>query len=400
MTKEEIVLNAIIETVPQWYISNIGPQRYFLTLNEFQVGYCSHRARTPALLELIGFANVNLVHWLNQLPQIPTPISIGKIKEDLALKWLNIYDLSINWNKLIAYAEGLSIRTYENQPVIINLLIREGNGSHDITNPTIQKLFDPLASTQNVYLVVDKELNFLNYKQVLWSETQDSRGYKFNPEFLQQFKSCLGEGECSFHLTQRGDMVILGRGGLLASRRKGQWYVYDVNTFKNSIVDILGNYRIGCNLFEILFDLSYRRHGALLIFDPDHQVINQVVNQNSIIAGPNSDPDFVRSMLAPIVGTINMDHPQYGHRKKHLFLEIASIDGAVIFDENNILAFGAMIQSHPQVGSHVGARTTAAKSAYLWGGKPIKISADGDVTVYFQSQSEDGQSTNSELRFM
>ena len=74
MTKEEIVLNAIIETVPQWYISNIGPQRYFLTLNEFQVGYCSHRARTPDQAGSQGFLPCQEVAWpyMHGIPSGPS----------------------------------------------------------------------------------------------------------------------------------------------------------------------------------------------------------------------------------------------------------------------------------------------------------------------------------------
>ncbi len=83
-----------------------------------------------------------------------------------------------------------------------------------------------------------------------------------------------------------------------------------------------------------------------------------------------------------------------------LFLELASLDGAIIFDSDKIVAFGAMIDSHPDVGSHHGARTTAAYSAYKWGGHPIKISADEDIKVIFRSHSEDGQSTDATLDFM
>ena len=45
-------------------------------------------------------------------------------------------------------------------------------------------------------------------------------------------------------------------------------------------------------------------------------------------------------------------------------------------------AIGARL--HPTQGQ-VGARSTAALSAYYWDGHPIKVSSDGDVTVYFKS---------------
>ena len=70
---------------------------------------------------------------------------------------------------------------------------------------------------------------------------------------------------------------------------------------------------------------------------------------------------------------------------------MACVDGAVIFDDNHLLAVGAPVRSHPSVGNQLGARTTAARASYLWGAHPIKVSSDGDVTVYFRSRCEDQQ---------
>jgi DNA integrity scanning protein DisA with diadenylate cyclase activity len=68
---------------------------------------------------------------------------------------------------------------------------------------------------------------------------------------------------------------------------------------------------------------------------------------------------------------------------------MACIDGAVVFDDHNLLAVGALVRSHPSVGNQMGARRTAARSAYLWGARPIEVSSDGDVTVYFKSKNGD-----------
>jgi hypothetical protein len=47
----------------------------------------------------------------------------------------------------------------------------------------------------------------------------------------------------------------------------------------------------------------------------------------------------------------------------------------------------------------LGARTTAGRSAYLWGAHPIKVSADGDVTVYFESRNGDNV-CDAEMHFL
>ena len=49
-----------------------------------------------------------------------------------------------------------------------------------------------------------------------------------------------------------------------------------------------------------------------------------------------------------------------------------------------------MIKSHDDVSDHPGARTTAANSAFLFGGIPVKVSSDGDITILFRSLGPSG----------
>lgn len=231
----------------------------------------------------------------------------------------------------------MSFRTYENDSVTLNVVISEGDGTHDITTREIQKILDPIGCSQQTYIHVDKNLNYIDYKEILWSEITDSKDYKFNPEFLQPFKSVLGAGKYSVHLTRKGDIVIMANYGLLVTCRKGQWSIYDVATFKNSIVDIVGDYRVGCNLFEIMLDLSYRRHGALLIYDPKHSVIDHIVNRDSIIAGGNPKPDLAREIFTKAILPIEMGNANHTERKKDYFLKLRVSMELLFLTKNKLL---------------------------------------------------------------
>ena len=101
------------------------------------------------------------------------------------------------------------------------------------------------------------------------------------------------------------------------------------------------------------------------------------------VRGPNVDKrsSDVRSKILSLER-----RPVFSGRKRQL-IEMACIDGAVVFDDNRLLAVGALIRSHPSVGNQLGARRTAARSSYLWGAHPIEVSSDGDVTVYFKSKN-------------
>ncbi len=373
----------MVNSVPQWFETE--PKGYYesIAIGNREFFFSSHRRLTPQLYEVLDFCKERQENWLDNLPPILSSSARKQISQDIALFWLSKSSGVVNWYKFIAYAEEMLVRTYENIPVSTHLLISPDEiGRHDITDLSAQKLLDPLSTSLQTYLKVDAEANLISYEQINWEQIKDTEDYKFNPEFLQPFASTIKSGQFSFHVTTRGDVLILDDLGLLAACRKGTWHIYDVKTLKNSIGDISGNYRIGCNIFETLLDLSYKRHGALLIYDPDHKVIQHVVNIESIIFG-NQRKDLVREMLASSVIDIAMSSESMLKRKKRVMLELAGMDGAVIFDSTHIIAFGAMIDTHPKAGNHSGARTTAFESAFLYGGKPFKVSSDGDISLRF-----------------
>jgi hypothetical protein len=153
---------------------------------------------------------------------------------------------------------------------------------------------------------------------------------------------------------------------------------------KNAIGDVLGKvYRVGCNMFELALDLSYRRHGGLLIFDPKHEAIGNIANDDSKLTRGAGVTPSDRQALCEVVRTAQMGDSASFSKIKRRLVELASMDGAVIFDEREVLAIGAMIKHHPEVGNHFGARETAAYSALHWGGRPMKVSADGDILIPF-----------------
>lgn len=393
--RAEPLLSAVVGIVPQWYDADQGPHQKSLTVGGTTRTFQSTRRLTPHLNRLWGTARASLDEWLDTLSDPPRPREIEAVQEALVLKWLDLMAPPVDWVKLLSYVERLRQRSYENAPVSVNLVVCQEEGDQDVTDPAIQKVLDPLATSPHVYLRVGPALGFLSCEDVLWTEVEDSDDYKFHPEFLHPVYEHLGDGEVSVHLTARGDLVLMDPDGLLAAQRKGAWYVYDNATFKNAIVDALGgnaHYRVGANLFEVVFDLSYKRHGALLVYDPDHVVLPHVINREAVLWGDDARPDAARAMLADVASEIAMGAIDHAERRKRVLLELASLDGAVLFDAERVLAVGAMVSPHPDVGGHPGARTTAAESAYRWGGTALKVSSDGDVSVFFRSRGRGGES--------
>jgi hypothetical protein len=382
----------IIRLVPHWYEAECGPEAYSISIAGHTAHFYNHCKLTPHLNALL----TRICARTRELPLdyfVELPGLIAVLLESLAIEWLRLHSRTTDWPRLIKYLDSVAYRTHENQPVSLNLIIRPGCGIGDISAPRLQKFFDRLASSSFSYLAIDCDLRLIDYGEVEWAQIRSPNSYKFHPEFLHPIYSIMEEDDISAHLTAQGDLVVMNKAGLLAARRKGKWKVYDVRTFKNSLAYCLGNGLVGANLFEVVFDLSFRRQGALLIYDPEHRIEERILNAESIIGFGKRGGGSLgngsasgQALVGRSIEDITVGKRAGALRRKRRLIEMAGVDGAVVFDDQHLLAVGALVRSHPSVGSQYGARTTAARSAYLWGAHPIQVSSDGDVSVYFSSR--------------
>ncbi|HEV3418222.1 MAG TPA: hypothetical protein VG056_15460 [Pirellulales bacterium] len=387
----------IIRLVPHWYEADCGPEQYSIPIGESAAQFHNHCRLAPNLRGLLAAISARTRELpLDRFIEYPGLTDI--LLEGFVVEWLRMHSREPDWVRLIKYLETVSRRTNENLPVALTLVIQPGTGRGDITQPHVQKFFDRLAASPYTftYLAVDPDLRLIQYGSVEWSQVNDAKSCKFYPEFLHPIHSVIADTDFVAHLTPRGDLVIMSKDGVLATKRKRRWKIYDIRTFKNSLAYCLGSPHVGANLLEVIFDLSFRRQGALLIYDPEHRIQERILNPESIIR-----PDFHQNgrakrraecgqtLIGRSIEDIAVGKKAGSLKRKRQLIELACIDGAVVFDDNNLLAAGALIRSHPSVGNQMGARKTAARSSYLWGARPVEVSSDGDVTVYFESRNGD-----------
>ncbi len=394
---EEELGREIIRLVPHWYEAECGPEAYAIPIGQHTAGFYNHGPLTPKLAGLHSAICARTRELqLERFLEYPGLIDI--LLERFASEWLAVHARETDWVRVINYLETVARRTHENLPVALTLVIRPGQGLEDITRPRLQKFFDRLAASPFTftYLTVDPDLRLIDYSSVEWSQVNNAASYRFYPEFLHPIHSVMNDTDLVAHLTSRGDLVLMSKQGLLATKRKRKWKVYDAGGFEHSLACCLGNRDVAANLLEVLFDLSFRRQGALLVYDPDRRILERILNPESIVeVGRDRNGHAARggpagqALIAGSIDDLAIGAPAGSLRKKRLLIELASIDGAVVFDSSKVLAVGALIRSHPAAGGHSGARATAAQSAYLWGARPILVSSDGDVTVHFQSNGDD-----------
>jgi len=237
---------------------------------------------------------------------------------------------------------------------------------------------------------VDSNWSFIDYDYIKWNEINQPDQYKLLPEFLYPYQSVLREGECGITRTKRGDLIIYDRTGLLASYRKGFWKIYEVTSIKNTIKSILGghNHWMASNLFEMLFDLSYRRHGALIIIDKASKSEQFINNELSLINNGSTGSKLHQALSNRLQG-ICLNDKDLDKISKPLLLELASIDGALVFDnKGKIISFGSMIKTHEKATTEFGARSSAALSAFYNKALAFKVSSDGEISLFISKDKK------------
>jgi hypothetical protein len=381
--EQELFLQ-LVDTVPHWYTAEHGPVAHSFTVDSHHLQFFSHSRPGPELSAILDLIQSHLREWADSLPEFAAFRDLSLIQRQVAVAWLRLHDPDVAWERLLAWADRLEFRTAENRNQSLNLILSPGRGTTDVTHVSLQKGLDSIATTGEVFLEVDKHLRFIDYREIAKDDMCAVRFPSLGPAFLDPFTSVLGPGQWSFHMTERGERVVLGQSGLLAAFRKGRWFIYDRPALVQAAAAIFGGLEVGRNVLLTALDLSYLRRGALLVFDPDRRVAQHLVGSAYRGTAEHEAPD-IQSLLASRVATIRMSAADERESQRKLLFELAALDGAVLFDASSVLAFGSILHMHDAAQRHLGARTTAAYSSFHWGGVPILISADGEITVVFKS---------------
>ena len=380
---------AAIHLVPQWSLAEVsGSGTFSVTVGDSTAYVFATQAPSKRLDTLVEVIEERLPALAEISAPLPATMSTELVQRRVVQHWLEKLPGEVAWNELLGYVEDLGSRTYENDPVGCNIVVTHEHPDNVpevfVTDPIHQKVLDPLAGSPFSYLRVTSDLRFVSYDEIPWNEVSDERRYEFYPGFLRPLAGAVREEEYAVHRTSRGDIVIQDQDGMIASRRKGRWRIYEMADLQVAAKEHLnGKLRLAQNLLEVALSLSFKRHGALLVYDPGHRVVEELTNGAECrMSGDGTQGDACRQMLASTLHPIALGAPYPDPKTRRRLLEASTLDGAVIFDDEHVLAIGAMIRPHENVPPEKGARSTAALSALWHQGHPIKISADGDITFY------------------
>ena len=323
------------------------------------------------------------------------------IELDIVTKWLEIKDFNLNYNLILDFLKKLESRTNENSNIGYNFIINFDIKSDQMNFFEIEehKSLDLIGESNYTYIELDKNYNFIDYNCINNVIVEDDSIKDFLPNFLNPLKSLFlpKTKKLGISKTKIGDIIIYSKSGLLASKRKGHWKIYDPTQIKNTFVDIISNtgasgpgYWIAHNLYQLSIELSYKRHGALIIFAKENNMDleNIISNKESIISNVNTNK--INVLLKNTIEKIDLSTRSSSRKYFPILIELASIDGAMtISNEGKIYSFSSIIKSHEAV-NRVGARSTAAWSAIEISPNVVvlKISSDGEIEMIFKRFNE------------
>jgi hypothetical protein len=161
----------------------------------------------------------------------------------------------------------------------------------------------------------------------------------------------------------------------LLVRRGEHWSAFPLD-LADSIEDMIGGGTVASLVTHAAFMIAARPGGAILaIVDESDQLESVVSAKDRFDLRDQIDPSAMRpeTRLHHLIEAEQLD--------AQTLVRLAMLDGATVVDrDGRLLAYGAVVTSEDS--QHEGARTAAARTLSESAAVVLKISADGDITVF------------------
>jgi hypothetical protein len=186
-------------------------------------------------------------------------------------------------------------------------------------------------------------------------------------------------GGVGFFLRADRTIWVFVDGQPLVLRRGEHWTAFPLE-LTGFIAKMINGGRAAAIVVEAAFIVSAQGHGAILAIVDDASVLADIVSAKDRFDLRNEfDPPAMRAetRLHHLLDAESLDG--------QTLARLAALDGATIVDRaGNLLAYGAIVTSSDS--QHEGARTSAAKTLSETADVTLKVSEDGDITIFRKGQ--------------
>lgn len=161
----------------------------------------------------------------------------------------------------------------------------------------------------------------------------------------------------------------------LLVRRGEHWTAFPVE-LTDAIANMIGGGDVAALVAGAAFLISAQPLGAILAIVDDAEALGEVV--------PAKDRYDLRHAIDPLAmrTETRLHHLiDAGELDEYTLARLATLDGATVLDaEGRLLAYGAIVTSTDS--QHEGARTAAARTLSETATVVLKVSVDGDITIF------------------
>ncbi len=304
------------------------------------------------------------------------------------------HDLEMDPERIFAALRSLAEQTYENRALVFGCIIdaaRTERPAVDARFPEdflAKKRFRALSDAYyTAYLVSG------NGAVVEFLDLPAQRGQvaprTFFPEWCRDLAVASRDRRIGLGLTRNGDLLVFDGGTLRFTYRFGRWQYWN----HTHLVDLLKNSarvqrvprqiipRVIASIYRAALDVSFRRSGGMFVIVRNTNRLSEVVRAADQI-GNNRRAPLSRQFDVALPSTRIQQFP------RTLIVELAALDGAIVLsNQGELLAYGAVLEPkrRGKVDVEEGSRTKAAIGASNYG-LAIKVSSDGDITIYVRGK--------------
>jgi hypothetical protein len=301
----------------------------------------------------------------------------------------NHHNLKMPVSAILSTLHTLSEQTYENKALVFGCILDPDLDGAErgtrfpepfLTAKKYKALSDGFRTAH--YISANGQvMNFIDLEQ---SDTPELTERYYFPEWAQPMARASRQRKCGIALTRQGDILIFDEGALRLTYRYGRW-PHVVNLLRDRARaqrvprQIVGN--VVGSIYRTALDISFRRTGGLFVILHNRKSIHDIARIGDAVG------DEGRNKADSEFDAVVRRHKMQS-LPRAVAVELASLDGAVVLaNSGEILAYGAVLQPNRKrhIRASEGSRTKAAIGASKYG-LAIKISSDGDITVYFDGE--------------
>ncbi|MBD9478871.1 hypothetical protein [Pseudoxanthomonas sp. PXM02] len=328
------------------------------------------------------------------LPEVALPAVTKAFDERIVARHLAAHhEVTLPVGEMLNALHTLAEQTYENKAVAFGCVVEPRvevvNRSAFPKEFLKLKKFKALSDGYRTAYVVSGNGAIIRFVDLDRFSLKPLTGKHFYPEWAEAMAKASRDRRFGIVLSRQGDVLVLEEGTLRFSYRFGKWQYWNHGHLVNLIRDwaraqkirksILGNV-VGA-IYRAAIDVSFRRTGGLFVILKNQAMLKDVVKAEDVLGGQKrstQDAEFDLLLKRKTIQSL----------PRRVMVELAALDGALVINKSGtILAYGAVIQPKRagRLKGAEGSRTKAAIGASNYG-MAVKISSDGDITVYKEGQ--------------